>query len=87
MEKAFSAVKKKLTESPVLYSPEYNCEFILQKDASKKGLGVVFAQKKNGKDHPIINLSRKFTGPEKTIVLLRKNAQRSLAELKNYDRI
>ena len=80
MEKTFSAVKKKLTESPVLYAPDYNYEFILPSDASEKGLGVVLEQKKNGEDHPIIYLSSKFTGPEKTIVLLRKNAQRSLMD-------
>ena len=87
MEKAFIAAKRKLTESPVLYAPDYNCEFILQSDSSEKELGVVLAQKKNGEDHPIIYLSCKFTGPEKTIVLLRKNEQRSFTGLKTYDRI
>ena len=43
MGEAFEAIKRKLTENPVFYAPDYNAEFILQNDASEKGLGVVLA--------------------------------------------
>ena len=68
MGKAFEEIKRKLTENPVLYAPDYNAEFILQTDTSEKGLGVVLAQQKNNEEHPILFLCRKFTGAEKITV-------------------
>lgn len=72
MGKAFELVKRKLTESPILYAPNYQREFILQTDASEKGLGVILAQRKNSEEHPILYLSRKFTGPEKNYSVTEK---------------
>ena len=72
MGEAFEAIKRKLTENPVLYAPDYNAEFILQTDASEKGLGVVLAQQKGDEDHPILFLSRKFTGAEKNYSVTEK---------------
>lgn len=65
MEAAFRTLKKKLTEKPVLYAPNYAEEFIIQTDASEKGIGVIMAQRENDEEHPVIYLSRKFTPPEK----------------------
>ena len=49
----------------MLYAFDYNIEFILQTDASEKGLSVVLAQQKDNEEHPILFLSRKFTGERK----------------------
>jgi hypothetical protein len=63
---AFHELKRKLTEKPVLYAPDFSKEFIVQTDASEKGIGVVLAQKsKDNTDHPILYLSKKFTESEK----------------------
>ena len=72
MEKAFREVKRKLTENPILHAPDYNHEFILQTDASEKGLGVILAQRKNNEEHPVLYLSRKFTGPERNYSVTEK---------------
>jgi hypothetical protein len=64
-DRAFKELKAKLTGKPVLYSPDFSKQFILQTDASDKGIGVVMAQKgPDNEDHPILYLSRKFTKTE-----------------------
>ncbi|GBM97180.1 Retrovirus-related Pol polyprotein from transposon 17.6 [Araneus ventricosus] len=65
MEEALRNVKHRLTEKPVLYAPNFEKEFIVQTGASDFGIGVVLAQRTNGEEHPILYLSRKFSGPEK----------------------
>ncbi|GBN11979.1 Retrovirus-related Pol polyprotein from transposon 17.6 [Araneus ventricosus] len=65
MEEALITVKQRLTEKPVLYAPNFEKEFIVQTDASDLGIGVVLAQRTKGEEHPILYLSRKFSGPEK----------------------
>ena len=45
------SIKKALTEAPVLAYPDYSKPFILETDASLKGLGVVLSQK--GDDNEI----------------------------------
>ena len=44
-------IKKTLTEAPVLAYPDYSKPFILETDASLKGLGMVLSQK--GDDNEI----------------------------------
>ncbi|GBM63434.1 hypothetical protein AVEN_120559-1 [Araneus ventricosus] len=43
-EKAFNSLKQALASKPVLHSPDYNRQFILQTDASDNGIGVVLSQ-------------------------------------------
>lgn len=44
MGKAFEKLKKKLTGNPVMYIPNYEQDFIIQSDASDRGIWVVMAQ-------------------------------------------
>ena len=44
---AFGALEIALTIAPVLGYPDFNREFILDTDASLKGLGVVLSQQYN----------------------------------------
>ncbi|GBM50529.1 Retrovirus-related Pol polyprotein from transposon 17.6 [Araneus ventricosus] len=65
-EKAFNSLKQALASQPVLHSPDYNRQFILQTDASDNGIGVVLSQvNEDDKEHPIVYLSRKFSDVEK----------------------
>ncbi|KAG8184898.1 hypothetical protein JTE90_017753 [Oedothorax gibbosus] len=64
-EKAFCELKAKLTEKPVLYSPNFELEFIVQTDASDFGMGVVLSQRNSlGEEHPVLYLSKKFAKAE-----------------------
>lgn len=46
MDKALSKLKHKLTGRPVLYAIDYAREFIIQMDASDKGIGVIMDKRK-----------------------------------------
>ena len=53
-QEGFDALKHALTTAPVLAYPDYTQPFILETDASLKGLGTVLSQKgKDGEVHVI----------------------------------
>lgn len=65
-EEAFEILKSKLTSAPVLAYLKFDEEFILEVDASKKGLGACLMQKgDDGRIHPIAYASRSLRGSEK----------------------
>ena len=50
-----------LCSSPILQSPDFSRPFILQTDASDRGIGAVLTQKDNsGHEHPVSYYSRKL---------------------------
>lgn len=58
---AFDTLKAKLSTDPVLVTPDFTKEFLLQTDASKNGIGAVLSQiNDNSEEHPIFYLSRKM---------------------------
>lgn len=63
-DKAFLKLKTLLTSAPVMSCPDYSKEFIIQCDASNKGIGSVLCQKFNNIDQPIAYLSRKLNSRE-----------------------
>ena len=67
-QRAFERLKQLLTSAPVLAYPRFNSEhpFILETDASAKGLGAVLAQQQeDGKAHPIAFASRSLNAQER----------------------
>ena len=65
-EEAFEILKSQLTSTPVLTYPKFDEEFIVEVDASKKGLGACLLQKgEDGKVHPIAYASRSLRGAER----------------------
>ncbi|GBM82911.1 Retrovirus-related Pol polyprotein from transposon 297 [Araneus ventricosus] len=63
---AFEVLKRRLTQKPVLYAPDYKKEFIVQSDASDLGMGVVLSQRDaENEDHPILYLSKNFSDAER----------------------
>ena len=60
-ESAFLKLKNRLCSDPVLRSPDFTRPFVLQTDASERGVGAVLSQlDDNGDDHPVAYFSRKL---------------------------
>jgi len=58
---AFKKLKKLLCSSPLLRSPDFEKPFILQTDASDRGIGAVLSQvDMEGMDHPVAFYSKKL---------------------------
>ena len=64
-EAAVDELRTKLTTAPVLAYPALDHDFVLETDASIKGLGAVLSQKQSdGLLHPVAYASRSLSGPE-----------------------
>ena len=63
---AFDALKTRMLMSPVLAFPNFSLGFILETDASVKGLGAVLSQRGEGdsKVHPVAYASRALSPTE-----------------------
>ena len=57
---AFQKLKHLLTSQPVLKNPNYNLPFVVQTDASERGLGAVLSQIEDNQEHPVCYISRKL---------------------------
>ena len=67
-QKAFDALKLALTTAPVLGYPNFEREFILETDASLRGLGAVLSQvDEQGKTHVIAYVSQTLRPSEKSM--------------------
>ena len=54
-------MKAALSGGPVLHSPDYGHEFVVQTDASDRGMGAVLCQvNEKREEHPIAYFNRKF---------------------------
>lgn len=72
-DRAFNALKAALCSDPVLRNPDFNREFVLQTDASDRGLVAVLSQyDDDGKDHSVLFLSRKLLPREQNYATIEK---------------
>ena len=72
-EEAFSKLKACLCSAPVLRSPDFSRTFILQTDASERGVGAVLSQTDDdGSDHPVAYFSRKLLPREERYSVIEK---------------
>ena len=71
--KAFEKLKKLLCSEAVLSSPDLGRPFILQTDASDRGVGAVLCQQgDDGEEHPVYYYSRKFLPREERYSVIEK---------------
>ncbi|XP_071948803.1 uncharacterized protein [Antedon mediterranea] len=63
-EAAFVELKNALTKPPVLVYPKFDEPFVIEVDASLKGLCACLLQESNGSLHPIAYASRSLRGAE-----------------------
>ena len=65
-DKAFRELKRTLCEAPVLAYPCFDKEFMLEVDASLRGLGACLSQVgEDGAVHPVAYASRGLRGAER----------------------
>ena len=70
---AFNTLKARICSRPVLASPDFTKEFILQTDASDRGVGAVLSQLDNdGNDHPVAFFSKKLLPREEKYATIEK---------------
>ncbi len=63
-QQVFTQVKAALCGGPLLHSPDFSLPFLLQTDASDRGLGAVLTQEIGGEEHPVLYISRKLSKRE-----------------------
>lgn len=69
-QQAFSQLKQKMLEAPILAHPDYTKEFILYTDASYSGLGFILCQMgEDQKEHPIAYGGRKLNSAEQNYTI------------------
>ena len=63
-QQAFESLKQGIASQPTLAPPDYSKPFLLQTDASDRGIGAVLSQTTDQGDHLIAFYSRKFLNRE-----------------------
>ena len=86
LEEDFVALRDELLKKPVLKCPDYQQKFILQTDASDRGLGAVLSQMdQTGNEHPIAYYSRKLLPREQKYATVEKECLGIVCALKNFE--
>ena len=72
---AFRQLKALLCSRPVLRSPDFSRQFILQTDASNRGVGAILSQvDEQGEEHPVGSLAANCCQERRNMLLSRRNA-------------
>ena len=83
--RAYKTLKAALTSNPVLRLPDFSKSFLLQTDASDKGLGAILFQEHDGERFPIVFLSRKLTPPEQNYSVIERECLALVWAVKSLD--
>ena len=81
-QEGFDQLKKALTEAPVLAYPDYSKPFILETDASLKGLGAVLSQKGDDNEIRVITYASRSLRPSEKSMRDYSSAKIELMALK-----
>ena len=86
-QKAFEELKLAITSFPVLRNPDFEKLFYLQTDSSDRGIGAVLLQMFEGKEMPIMFLSKKLLAREQRYSTIEKECLaivRAISVLREY---
>ena len=78
------ALKRELTQKPILKLPNFRKHFVLRTDASDGGLGTVLLQEHDGMDIPVMYVSRKLIEAETRIQQLNASVRGCSGQLNGY---
>ncbi|KAI5725816.1 hypothetical protein M8J77_020471 [Diaphorina citri] len=82
--KSFEALKRELSQAPVLHYPVPGKPFVLDTDASNTGIGAVLSQINNGSETPVAYFSRALSKPERNYCVTRKELLGLVAATKHF---
>jgi len=85
-EKAFSEIKRLLSNEPILKLPGLNQEFILQTDAFNQSLGGCLLQMHEGVKHPVLYASKKLIPREQNYSVGEREALAIIWAVKKFHR-
>lgn len=71
-EAAFQALKDALCSHPVLVTPDFSKNLLVQTGMSDTGVGAVLSQEQEDEEHPIMYVSRKLLPREKKYLFVEK---------------
>lgn len=86
-ESAFRGVKEALVSAPILCTPDFSKEFVLQTDASNYGIGAVLTQHYDEREHVICYISRTLSRTEQKFSVTEKECLAvlwSIEKLRGY---
>ena len=81
---AFDALKKALTEAPILSYPDFTQPFLLSTDASDDALGMVLGQKQNGREVVVAYGGRKLNPAARNYSVTEREALAVVAGIKHF---
>ncbi|KAH8393897.1 hypothetical protein KR215_006108, partial [Drosophila sulfurigaster] len=83
--RAFEALKKCLSEAPVLGSPDFSKPFAIHCDASKTGVGAVLVQvSEEGDERPIAFISKKLNKAQRNYTVTEQECLAAIVALKVF---
>ena len=84
-QEAFEELRHRLTTAPILAYPDFNCQFILDTDASDTGIGVVSSQiDGEGRERDVAYGSRLLTKCERRYCVMRRELLAVVTFVKQY---
>ena len=81
----FDVLKKALTGESILALPRYDCPFILQTDASDRGIGAVLSQQLENIERPIAYYSKKLLPREMRYSTVEKECLAIVKAIHHFD--
>ena len=84
-EDAFVCLKSLMSSAPILSAPNFDIPFVVQVDASDRGLGAVLSQIDKGEEHPVCFLSRKLLPREQNYSTIEKECLAIVWAIKMLD--